>query len=227
MIKHLINDRILLDHAPEHMHLEFSAPHHVLSSAVLNGGAVEASHIVNLKVPKHSDTSESPEETIENYCRLHGWEGTAVGMMTAASMDSLRIGRKTVQGVEIAALVTSGLSNARRAGDRAEHRAMLTETEEVGTINIVVLTSAILTPAAMVEALMIATEAKSAALQALDVRSPVSGRVATGTGTDAMAVVSGTGPGEVRYCGKHVLFGEVLGRLVMEAVAASLQWELN
>jgi adenosylcobinamide hydrolase len=37
--------------------------------------------------------------------------------------------------------------------------------------------------------------------------------------------VSGHGPELISYCGKHVLFGEILGRLVMEAVSSSIAWE--
>ena len=39
-----------IEHTQTHIHVEFSLPHLVLSSAVLNGGLVHASHIVNLKV---------------------------------------------------------------------------------------------------------------------------------------------------------------------------------
>lgn len=66
---------------------------------------------------------------------------------------------------------------------------------------------------------MIITEAKAAALQEANIISPVSGLIATGTGTDSHAIVSGFGPAKVRCCGKHVLFGEVLGELVMESVS--------
>ena len=148
-------------------------------------------------------------------------------MMTAASMDSLRISRESIQGVDIIVLVTSGLSNPRRAGDKAEYRIISEQAQGPGTINTIVITSGILSRAAMVEALMIATEAKAAALQQVKIKSSVSNGIATGTGTDAIAIVSGHGPGEIKYCGKHVLFGEVLGRLVIEAVTSSISWELN
>ena len=134
--------------------------------------------------------------------------------------------RESVQGIEVVVLVTSGLSNPRRAGDRAEYRKMVTHSGEIGTINIIAMTSAILTRPAMVEALMIVTEAKSAALQDAKIRSPVSNKIATGTGTDAIAVVSGHGPETVRYCGKHVLIGEILGRLVTDAVTSSIDHSL-
>jgi len=216
----------LLDHSRKHIHVEFTVPHQVISSAVLNGGIVEAGHIVNLKVPKSHNATESPEKTLANYCASREWQGTTVGMMTAASMDSFRMTKETVQGVDLVVLVTTGLSNPRRVGDPAEHRSMAAQSEETGTINIVVITSAILTDPAMVEALMIVTEAKTAAMLEAGIRSPVSNEIATGTGTDSTAVVSGQGPETVCYCGKHVLFGEVLGRMVTKTVASSIEWDL-
>jgi len=225
--KKVLTKQILLDHTPNHVHVAFRTPHPVISSAVLNGGIVQASHIVNLKVPKDSKHPESPEETLSKYCAASAWHGTAVGMMTAASMNSLRIASKQVQEVDIIVLITAGLSNPRRVGDRADHRRMGAQTEEIGTLNIIAMTSAILPHSARVEALMIATEAKTAALQALEIRSPVSNAIATGTGTDSIALVSGHGPGEIRYCGKHVLFGEILGSLVIDALTASIDLEHN
>jgi len=148
-------------------------------------------------------------------------------MMTAASMDSFRMAKKSEQGIDIAVLVTSGLSNPRRVGDLAEHRSMTTSSTKVGTINIVIVTSAILTGAASVEALLIATEAKSAALQEAGIKSPVSNLLATGTGTDSVAIISGHGPETVNYCGKHVLYGEILGRMVTDTVKSSIAWELD
>jgi adenosylcobinamide hydrolase len=211
-----------LEYTQHHIHVAFCTPHQVMSSAVLNGGLVQASHLVNLHIPKRWESQEAPEVTLAKYCSGAGWSGTIVGMMTAASMDSFRMARESVQDIDVVILVTSGLSNPRRAGDRAEYRKMAMQSEERGTINIIAMTSAILTKAAMVEALMIVTEAKSAALQDASIRSPVSNKIATGTGTDALAVVSGHGPETVRYCGKHVLIGEILGRLVTDAVRSSI-----
>jgi len=78
--------------------------------------------------------------------------------------------------------------------------------------------------AAMVEATMLATEAKAAALQNANILSSVSQQIATGTGTDAIAVVSGSGPQEIAFCGKHVLLGETIGRLVISAVESSIHF---
>jgi len=218
---------VTLNHTPHHIHVEFSIPHQVMSSAVLNGGLVYADHLVNLKVPKCLAAPSSPQLTLAKYCEDAHWHGNNVGMMTAASMDSFRMAKESAQGIDIIVLVTSGLSNPRRVGDHAEHRIMAAESEDVGTINIIMITSAILTGAAMVEALLIITEAKTAVLQDAGIKSAVSDKIATGTGTDSVAVVSGHGPDTVNYCGKHVLFGEILGRMVTDTVAASIAWDIK
>lgn len=223
-MKQIITDQASYEQTDDYIHVEFNTPHRVISSAVLNGGLVEASHILNLKVPKHSETPEAPITTLTKYCTNEGWKGTAVGMMTAASMGSFRLAKRCEEGIEVVVIVTSGLSNPRRTGDRAEYRKMISQVKEQGTINIIAMTSARLTDAAMVEALLIVTEAKAAALQDAEILSPVSNQIATGTGTDSVAVVGGQGPETVSYCGKHVLFGEILGQLVCETVSASIEW---
>jgi adenosylcobinamide amidohydrolase len=79
-----------------------------------------------------------------------------------------------------------------------------------------------LSDAAMVESVMLATEAKTVAVRELGVKSTVSGVIATGTGTDSIAVVNEFGPETIHYCGKHVLFGEMLAPAVIEAITGSL-----
>jgi adenosylcobinamide amidohydrolase len=218
---------VLLESTENHIHVQFDTLRPVISSAVLNGGAVLANHILNLNVrnrSKHNlDVRQSPDITLAEYCRVCGWSGTTVGMMTAASMDSFRMVRASEQGVEIFVLVTVGLSNVRRAGDIAEHRKIGLQPSDTGTINIICLPTARLTPSAMVEAVITVTEAKTAALQNRGIKSPVSDTPATGTGTDAVAISSGRGPVKISYCGKHVLFGEILAKLVIEAVDSSIR----
>jgi len=217
-----------IEHTASHVHVGFSAPHRVLSSALLNGGLVDADHIVNLTVEKNPGGAKRSFEpaaiTLEKYCCQKGWVGVAVGMMTAADTGSFRKVRRKEQGVEVTALVTAGISNAGRAGDPAECRDMISgPASETGTINIIILTNARLTPAAMVEAVQTATEAKSAALQDMNIRNPKIGTLATGTGTDAVAVASGFGPARISYCGKHMRFGEILASTVILAITSSLK----
>lgn len=214
-----------INHTDDYVWVEMlNGNHRVLSSSVLNGGLAYARHLLNLKVPRFFDGNEHPAQSLQSYAEVLAAKGPVVGMMTAASMDSMRCYREQVQGVEMVVLVTCGLDNARRVGDLAEYRSMVSEVPELGTINIIVLCSVGLTTTAMVEAVQMITEAKTAALIAAGISSPVSGQPATGTGTDAVAVVSGLGADQVEYCGKHVLFGEVLGRLTFNAVQDSIGW---
>ena len=221
------NNRFELKQTPEHIFVGFSTEHSVLSSAVFNGGACAASNILIMKVAENfEDTKQifkNPEITLAGYCRKLHLSGTTVGMMTSASMDSFRLVSRSSQGVEITAMVTAGISNARCAGDRADWRKFEIYANPSGTINIIILTNARMSPAAMVESVMLATEAKTVAMRKLGVKSPVSGTIATGTGTDAIAVANGFGPETIRYCGKHVLFGEMLASAVIETITESLR----
>ena len=223
----LLTQYAQLNHTDNHLHISLSKTHQVISSAVLNGGMSYADHILNINVASNSTCTAAADKSLLQYSQNLNLNGAVVGMMTAASMKSFRLEQTTAQGVDIVVLVTSGLSNPRHVGDHAEYREMTTSTTDVGTINTIVLTSASLTEAALVEALMIATEAKTAALIDAEVLSPISQQLATGTGTDAIAIVNGHGPTTVHFCGKHVLFGELLGRLVKDAVAASISWNFD
>lgn len=214
---------VWLEHCPDWVTVRFDTPRRVLSSAVVGGGLTTAGRWLNLRVSGDAPGEPaSPADTVASLARACGWEGACVGMLTAASMQSLRIRRAVVGGEEFVVLATTGLGNARRAGDRAEYR-MLGEVPQVaGTINLAVLASARLDPPVMVEAVMIVTEAKVAALQELAVRSLLSDALATGTGTDAIAVFSGLGPMSLPYAGKHTLAGEILARLTLAAVGDSI-----
>ncbi len=207
------------------LHVEFKKSVRMISSAILNGGCCNANHFLNSKVDANFNGKktdfESPEITLQRIVNSKKWQGNCVGMMTAALMSSFRSVRIEKQGVWIEVLVTSGVSNARRAGDEADYQFMNEECQKAGTINILVLTNAQLSDSAMVECVMMVAEAKAACLQDLEVLSPISGFVATGTGTDSTAVACGDGPA-VQYCGKHVLFGEMLAKATYQAIHKSL-----
>ena len=215
---------VVVEKTVQHIRLAFDQPRPVLSSAVLNGGFCLAQQILNLRVERDNDTEESPQTTLTRYCQYQGWPGQTVGMMTAASMNSFRQFSTQQQEVELSVIVTTGLENARAAGDPADWSQIADEAYVLGTINTVVLSSASLTPAAMVEMVAVATEAKAAAMRRLNVVSQVSSEIATGTGTDAIAIVGGSGP-PVSYCGKHTLLGEWVAKGVMQAIEDSVNYQ--
>jgi len=205
------------------VHVRFARPHRALSCAVLNGGFCHASDFLNVRVARHTPNPvEDPSRTLQRWSDELQCRGVTVGMMTAASLQSLRVAREEICGETLAVLVTTGLENARRAGDPAEYRTLEVLPDRLGTINLGIVTSARVADTALVEMIAIATEAKVAMMQELDIMSPISGKLATGTGTDAIAVFSGDGTHHARFAGKHTLLGERLAILVMQAIRGSV-----
>jgi adenosylcobinamide amidohydrolase len=215
-----------LSHSLDLVHVRFLRPHRALSSAVLNGGFCNASDFLNLRVAKHHpDPAEDPALSLQRLSDELQCAGQAVGMMTAASLASLRVVSENIEGETLAVLVTTGLENARCAGDYAEYRVLDVVPTQCGTINLAIITSIQVDDAALVEMVAIATEAKVAVLHELRIKSPVSGQLATGTGTDAIAVFSGHGSARARFAGKHTLLGERLAVSVVQAIRSSLDYQ--
>ncbi len=212
---------------PQHVWIRFYKERSVLSSAVWNGGLRAASNLLIMNVPANAageqTTFEPPEKTLAAHSTKIGASGVTIGMMTSAAMNSFRLETRGFDGVEVNVALTAGVSNARCAGDHAEWRRIHAVTPPIGTINIVAMINAPLRHAAMVEAVMIVTEAKAAVMRQLGVVSPVSGETATGTGTDAVAIVAGSGETPIEYCGKHVVLGEMLAQAVSAALVSSLR----
>jgi len=145
---------------------------------------------------------------------LHRPPETTSFLFTGADMDHLAVQRARFRDMQIQALVTAGVcANALRAAK--DPGAFY----EPGTINIILLPNMALTPRAMARAIISATEAKTAALQDLDIRSSTSpGRHgATGTGTDNVIVVQGAG-GLIDNAGGHSKMGELIAAAVYRGV---------
>ena len=153
-------------------------------------------------------------------------DSTAI-LFTGANMDNLAVVKKSFREMEVTALVTAGVeSNAMRMG---ADTGLFYEpdsngkTDKPGTINILLLTNMQLSPQAMSRGIITATEAKSAALQDLDIRSGYSAGVhqATGTGTDNIIVVEGTGT-FIDASGGHTKMGELMAGAVYEGVQRAI-----
>lgn len=156
-------------------------------------------------------------------------ESTAM-LFTGADMDNLAIAPAQFKKMKVTALVTAGVKgNAVRMGkDLGGFYELdtLGESEKgkkPGTINIILLTNTKLSKRAMTRALISAVEAKSAALQDLDIRSTASSALhsATGTGTDNILIVQGNGP-QVDATGGHTKMGELIAKAVHAGVQEAI-----
>jgi len=139
-------------------------------------------------------------------------------LFTGADMDNLAVEKARFREMEVYALVTAGVrSNAiRMSADEGKFY-------EPGTINIIILPNMELTPRAMTRAIISATEAKTAALQDLDIRSHYTPLInqATGTGTDNIIVVQGTGI-RINNAGGHSKMGELIAKAVYSGVKKAI-----
>jgi adenosylcobinamide amidohydrolase len=196
--------------------VDLPMPYRVLSWAPLNGGLVEARTIVNHQVRTDEVPLQEPEAFLAALARRLNVKEPAVGLMTGVKMERVVRRVRQQEALILECFATVGLSNALAVGDPA------TYSESPGTINLIVVINRPMTPAALVEAVGMVTEAKVRALHAVRVKSTVSDALATGTGTDCIAVACPLGTPAYRYCGKHTQLGELLGRVACEAVAEGL-----
>jgi adenosylcobinamide amidohydrolase len=144
-----------------------------------------------------------------------------VGLMTAVSLADLVTVREAYDQIWVEGFVTVGTSNAVQAGEPVTPRQRTNSSARPGTINLILVTNARLSASAMVGMVQVATEAKTAVLLRAKVKSWTGRSEATGTGTDAVVVVSGNGL-PLRYSGTHTILGELVGRVIGTAVTEGL-----
>jgi len=210
----------------------------VLSTSWLNGGHREDLECMfNHSISFHGDEEELKGGSAESHLSMTAVElgfdpALSTGLLTAANMENVSIVTHSFRGVEVTAMVTGGIDvNGGRAGDPASYFQEDGRTRMVGgTINTILLIGADLPAYAIARAVMTATEAKTVALQELMAHSRYSSGIATGSGTDMIAVIADrTSPFHLTDSGKHSKLGELIGRCVIEATkeALSKQSELN
>ena len=211
----------------------------VLSSAPRAGGITRARYILNHQVAaKPIDRDDrgmgagarcaDPARTLSKLATSLGIRDKFVGLMTAVSLADLVTVREAYGQIWVEGFVTVGTSNAVRAGEPVTLGSYTNSKTHPGTINLILVTNARLSAAAMVGMVQVATEAKTAVLLRAKVKSWTGRSGATGTGTDAVVVVSGSGP-PMQYSGTHTTLGElvgrVIGRAVTEGLARYVRWD--
>ena len=204
----------------------------VLSSAPRAGGITRARYILNHQVANNPIGREAcgagpfarcadPSRTLGKLASSLGIREKFVGLMTAVSLADLVAIRAASDHIWVEGFVTVGTANAVRAGEPVIPGLRTNGRAHPGTINVILVTNARLSASAMVGMVQVATEAKTAALLQAKVKSWTGRSGATGTGTDAVVVVSGEGPPQ-RYSGTHTILGELVGRVIETAVIEGL-----
>jgi len=148
-----------------------------------------------------------------------------VCLSTGVDMENLAWTEEALEDLWVVAFVTAGVkNNAIRIGkDRASGIEWNGLFKCFGTINIILLTNVSLNQPALASSFITITEAKNVALEELDIRSSYTPEwKATGTGTDQVITVSGTG-GECAFVQGHTKIGEMMGRAVTRAMIEAIK----
>jgi len=182
----------------------FGSPLLALSSAPYGGGWGERHWILAAQVAHGYDRAD-PAAHLAGLASDLGLDGPGIGMLTAVDVRLV-----TASGEDgVAAAATVGLTHPSWAA--ADAAPAGGGPGIAGTVNIVALLSRRLSGAALVNAVMTVTEAKSQALWE-------AGVAGTGTPSDAVAVLCApSGPAEA-YGGPRSRYGSRLARAVHRAV---------
>ncbi len=228
----------------------FKRPHRVLSTCRINGGLREdLTHIANHQscegvghaIRHRAVMGLGPDAGHVAACTEANLPPATTALMsTAANMQCAVVARAAYEELTVQVVATAGvLGNATRAGDpagwhetlggsvRVERPVADTPPAEAGSGTIVTLAfiNQPCTPAGLVKAATMVTEGKSAALLDLRIPSLQSPGLATGTGTDQLAIAApleNDGAWVRHWAGSHHTLGELLGRATHEAVTRCL-----
>ncbi len=204
--------------APPFLIARFAEPQRTLGWSLLHPGFAVVTDIVWVEV-RDGDLGPSVDAPALLKARLaEAALPDALGFMTSRDIRRHHLCRRRSEAVEAACLTTVGLSNGERVGSRRRRGA------HVGTINTLVHVSVPLTDGAMVEAISIVAEARTAAI--VESRREARGAAITGTGTDCIVVAAPCRQGALAWAGLHTAVGEAIGGAVYDATrSGAKRWD--
>ena len=179
-----------------------SSPMLAISSAPVGGGIGTRSWVLNAQVPRDYTRTDLSAH-VREIATANGCAGDGVGMLTAAPVDAV----SSASEAGFDAWATVGLRLVTWAADTDDRAFEWTP----GTINVVAHLPVRCTEAALVNAVMTATEAKTQAL--FERRVP-----GTGTASDAVCIVCPASGAAEPFAGPRSDLGAALARVVHAAV---------
>lgn len=194
----------------------------VISWAPFNGGIQKTNTLFNLGLDKDARCVDIfKNKVFDQIVNAHQLPSNSVGFMTAANVAQYQTIFLEEDSFCVQAVATVGLTNARAIGDPADVKKSII-LDRLGTINLWVACNALPGIAGQLEAIEIAAAAKAAALFEEGIKSPKTGKLAAGTGTDTIGIIA-TGEENQNFCGMHTLLGELIGKAVLAVIKKGCQ----
>ncbi|MFC9975825.1 adenosylcobinamide amidohydrolase [Spirillospora sp. NPDC127200] len=182
-----------------------------ISSAMAGGGIGPARWVLNAQVAGVYARLD-PEAHLRELADAHGLDGPGIGMLTAASVS--RTFLRADGGVHVSATVGLRVPTWAAAPEgTADPELAPIHAWRPGTVNIVVAVPVPLSDAALVNAVITVTEAKTQALLE-------AGYAGTGTASDAVCVTAPEGAEAEPFAGPRSVWGARIARAVHAAVHA-------
>jgi adenosylcobinamide amidohydrolase len=192
----------------------------VFSSAIYNGGCRKVKAILNIQVPEgYSDRTlhEDPLRLVRASSEKIGVRDKYLAMITAAKIINMTHVAKSDGNITVNVIATAGASHGESAGEP------INAEQTDGTINIIVVVNGNPTDGCLAAIFVTATEAKTAALNDLDIRSRYSGEAATGTITDSLSVATTNVGSTIELGGPASNLGQLVSSCVREAVKEAVK----
>ncbi|WP_289040988.1 adenosylcobinamide amidohydrolase [uncultured Aliiroseovarius sp.] len=201
------------------MELNFGAPLRVVSWVLNRPGFITADRILWREV-RNADLTPDLDVAawLEDALAARG-RSECPCFLTSRDVRRMKEAVARVGDITARCVATVGLSNAERVGQRMRY-----DGARWGTINIAVQLDCGLNDAGLLEATSIVAQARTAAVMDQGIALPVG--IATGTGTDCIAVAAP--PGALGFAGLHTDIGEAIGRCVYDAMTDGVQeWKID
>lgn len=243
--KTIDGDEIFLNH--DSIVVKFAGKRNAIVTSWLNGGysedlsAVFNHQLSQENIDEYGDGGilgflESLSDDFYNKLDLKG--NKLSGLVTSAQIDEYSIAVERYNDIEVVAITTAGVRvNAVSAGDVASYYELNGEYDfdlenpnpnKPGTINNIILINCRLDESSLLLAEMIAVEAKAVALRDFMTSSNYSSEIATGTGTDGIAICSNLQSDKfIENVSKHAKIGELIAKALIRSIKealANLQW---
>lgn len=202
--------------------VRFPDMRNMVSWAVNRPGFVRARDVAWLEVGNAELEHEAdPVAWFERMLARRGL-GDAVSLMTARDVSRYAHVSSRVENIRADCVITLGLNNGEHIGRRARPEM---HPLNAGTINILCAVSVPLSQAASLEAMSVATQARTVALLETGYQRPEHEGVVTGTGTDCIVISAPDQPEPHMFAGMHTAIGEAIGRSVYRATLdAARKW---